>query len=285
MKPFVVECLWIWKVKSPLLIFMYWTFRKTKALFTRALSLMTEYRAEVIIWMLASSLPLIMMMIWMGIAEDGPVGGYSVSDFAIYFLSVFLVRQMTTVWVVWELEREIRLGEMSPKLLRPLDPFWQHALDNLAEKVVRLPIVLIPVVLGLWFTGVRPQFALLSLGLFVISIILAWLLRFNRQYSFGLLAFWTDQVTGLEQVWFALYVAFSGAILPLDLLPETLQRIIMFTPFPYKVDFPVQLLLGKLTNAEILLGFAIQGFWVIAFIVLRMVLWKRGLKRYGATGA
>ncbi len=246
---------------------------------------MTAYRAEVIIWILGSSLPLIMMMIWMGLAKNSHVGGYSASDFAIYFLSVFFVRQMTTVWVVWELEREIRLGEMSPKLLRPLDPFYQHALDNLAEKTVRFPIVLIPVVLGLWFTGARLQLTLVSFTLFVIAVLCAWLLRFNRQYSFGLLAFWTDQVTGLEQLWFALYIAFSGAILPLDLLPETLQRIVMFTPFPYKLDFPVQLLLGKLSNAEILRGFAIQGFWVVTFILLRIVMWKRGLKRYGATGA
>jgi ABC-2 type transport system permease protein len=152
---------------------MYWTFRKTKALFIRAFSLMTEYRAEVIIWMLASSLPLIMMMIWMGLAEDGPIGGYSAFDFAIYFLSVFFVRQMTTVWVLWEVEREIRLGEMSPKLLRPLDPFWQHALDNLAEKTVRFPIVLIPVALGLWFTGARLEFKFVGFGFFLVALMLA----------------------------------------------------------------------------------------------------------------
>jgi ABC-2 type transport system permease protein len=264
---------------------MYWPLRKAKALFTRALSLMTEYRAEVIIWILGSSLPLIMMMIWMGLAKDGPVGGYSASDFAIYFLSVFFVRQITIVWVIWELEREIRLGELSPKLLRPLDPYWQHVMDNLAEKVIRLPIIFIPIALGLWLTGARPQLHLLNLTLFVVAIILAWLLRFNRQYSLGLLTFWTDQVTGLEQVWFALYIALSGAILPLDLLPAGLQLIIMFTPFPYKIDFPVQLILGKLSSEEILRGFTIQLFWVITFIVLRNVLWKRGLKRYGATGA
>jgi ABC-2 type transport system permease protein len=264
---------------------MYWPLRKAQALFVRTLSIMTAYRAEVIIWILASSLPLIMMMIWMGLAKDSPIGGYSASDFAIYFLSVFFVRQMTIVWVIWELEREIRLGELSPKLLRPIDPFWQHVIDNLAEKVVRLPIVLIPVGLGLWFTGARLEFQLFNFGLFLLALLLAWLLRFNRQYSLGLLTFWTDQVTGLEQVWFALYIAFSGAILPLDLLPETLQRIIMLTPFPYKIDFPVQLILGKLSSAEMLRGFAIQLFWVITFVLLRIILWKRGLKRYGATGA
>jgi ABC-2 type transport system permease protein len=264
---------------------MYWTLRKAKALFTRALSVMTEYRAEVIIWILASSLPLIMMMIWMGLAKEGPIGSYSASDFAVYFLSVFFVRQITMVWVAWELEREIRLGELSPKLLRPLDPYWQHVMDNLAEKVIRLPIIFIPIGLGLWLTDARLEFHLLNVTLFLFAVILAWLLRFNRQYCLGLLSFWTDQVIGLEQVWFALYIALSGAILPLDLLPEGLQRIIMFTPFPYKVDFPVQLFLGKLTPEELLRGFGIQLFWVITFVLLRLVLWKRGLKRYGATGA
>jgi ABC-2 type transport system permease protein len=264
---------------------MYWTLRKAKALFTRALSLMTEYRAEVIIWMLGSSLPLIMMMIWMGLAESGPVGGYSSADFVIYFLSVFFVRQLTTVWVIWELEREIRLGELSPKLLRPIDPFWQHVADNLAEKVVRLPIAFIPVVLGLWFTGTKLQLQPFNFALFLLAVVFAWLLRFNRQYSMGTLAFWTNQVTGIEQVWFALYIAFSGAILPLDLLPETLRRVIMFTPFPYKIDFPVQLLLGNLSTQDILRGFVVQLFWVMTFVLLRIMLWRRGVKRYGATGA
>jgi ABC-2 type transport system permease protein len=56
---------------------------------------------------------------------------------------------------VWELDREIRLGELSPKLLRPIDPLWGHVADNLAEKVVRLPLVLMPVAIGfgLWWAG------------------------------------------------------------------------------------------------------------------------------------
>jgi ABC-2 type transport system permease protein len=262
-----------------------WTLRKARALFIKAFAVMTEYRAEVIIWMLAASLPLIMMLIWMGLAEDGPVGSYSAQDFAVYFLAVFFVRQLTVVWVIWELEREIRLGELSPKLLRPLDPYWQHLMDNLAEKAVRLPIVFIPVVLGLWLTGASITFRASSLLFFIAAVVFALMIRFNRQYSFGLLTFWTDQVTGLEQVWFALYIALSGAVIPLDLLPEGLQGIIMFTPFPYKIAFPVQLLLGRLSSEEIMRGFAIQLFWVVVFILLRLFLWRRGLQRYGATGA
>src|SRR3546814_8570367 len=65
----------------------------------------------------------------------GPMGGYSATDFAAYFLIVFLVRQMTAAWVYEELDREIRHGEMSPRLLRPFDPYWQIGRASCRERV------------------------------------------------------------------------------------------------------------------------------------------------------
>lgn len=259
--------------------------RKLRALFARSFALMTEYRAEIIIWMLSGSLPLIMMFIWIGLAEDGPVGGYGAADFAAYFLTVFFVRQMTVVWVMWELDRQIRLGELSPKLLRPLDPFWEHAVENLAEKALRVPILLPPLALGFWLTGARLAPSPGAVAAFALALALAWTIRFNQQYGFALLAFWFDSVVGLEQVWFALYFGLSGALAPLSLYPEAIQRVLVYTPFPYLVDFPVQVLLGKVAGAELARGLALQAVWAAAFIALRLLLWRRGLERYGAVGA
>lgn len=258
---------------------------KLRALFARSLALMTEYRAEVVIWMLSGSLPLIMMLIWIGLAEQGPVGGYGAADFAAYFLTVFFVRQMTVVWVIWELDRQIRLGELSPKLLRPLDPFWEHVVDNLAEKVLRVPLLLPPLALGFWLTGARLAPSLLAVAVFALALALAWTIRFNQQYGFGLLTFWFDSVVGLEQVWFALYFGLSGALAPLSLYPEVIQHLLVYTPFPYLVDFPVQVLLGKVAGTELVRGLMIQFGWAAAFAALRLVLWRQGLKRYGAVGA
>ncbi len=258
---------------------------KLRALFVKSFALMTEYRAEILIWMLAGSLPLIMMFIWMGLAEDGPVGGYTAADFAAYFLTVFFVRQMSVVWVMWELDRQIRLGELSPKLLRPLDPYWEHVVDNLAEKVLRIPILLPPLALGFWLAGTRLTPSLVAVFAFLLSLSLAWAIRFNQQYSFGLLTFWFDSVLGLEQVWFALYFGLSGALAPLSLYPEAIQRVLVYTPFPYLVDFPVQVLLGNVTGAALVQGLLIQVLWAAFFIALRLLLWRRGLERYGAVGA
>jgi ABC-2 type transport system permease protein len=259
--------------------------RKARALFVHAFAHHTEYRAEIAIWMLSGSLPLVMMAMWIGLAADGPVGGYAAADFAAYFLVVFLVRQLTAVWVVWELDREIRLGELSPKLLRPLDPLWGYVADNLAEKVVRLPLVLVPVAAGLWWAGARLPLSLESVGGFLLLVVGAWIIRFFQEYATGLLTFWTDQTAGLERVWTSVSLVLSGALAPLDLFPEAVRSVLMYTPFPYLADAPVRALLGRLSGTELAVAVAVQAAWAVAFVIGARLLWRFGLRRYGAVGA
>ena len=52
-------------------------------------SLMTEYRAEVCLWVLAGIMPFIMMGVWMQASRDGSFGLNAV-DFARYFLVTFI---------------------------------------------------------------------------------------------------------------------------------------------------------------------------------------------------
>ena len=262
-----------------------WRWRKGRALFTHAFANMSEYRAEIIIWMISGSLPLVMMAMWIGLAADGPIGGYGAADFAAYFLVVFLVRQLTVVWVIWELDHEIRLGGLSPKLLRPIDPLWGHVIDNLAEKAVRLPLILVPVAAGLWWAGAQLPLTPASLGGFVLLAMGAWVIKFFQQYATGLLTFWTDQTVGLERVWFSVSMVLSGALAPLDLFPEQVRAVLPFTPFPYLVDAPVQALLGRLAGPDLLQAFAVQAAWGAAFVLGSRWLWRHGLKRYGAVGA
>ena len=44
---------------------------------------------------MSSLAPLIMMMIWLQLAEGGSIGGYDATTFAQYFLFMFLARQST----------------------------------------------------------------------------------------------------------------------------------------------------------------------------------------------
>jgi ABC-2 type transport system permease protein len=110
---------------------------------------MVEYRAELMFWVLSGTFPLIFMGLWAKAAEGGQFA-LDPATFIRYFLAVFLVRQLTVVWVVWEFEREVNEGRLSPFLLQPIDPVWRHFFSHVSERFARLPFIAVLVGLFLW---------------------------------------------------------------------------------------------------------------------------------------
>lgn len=247
---------------------------------------LVAYRAEMVIWILSATLPLIMLVLWNSVAADGPVAGLDQDGVARYFASTLIVRQLTGAWIVWELNFEIRSGALSQKLLRPVHPLFFSATSTLGAVPFRA-LILAPLILvvvwwrpGLWVT---PSIA--SFGLFVLSLSLAWLLAFFVQSFFGLLAFWFDRSLGLWGVWFALWTVMSGYIAPLGFYPESLQTLLAYSPFSAMLSTPVQLLGGFLEPAAALPLVASQLAWVVVFGGLVASTWGAGVRRYGAFGA
>lgn len=244
---------------------------------------MVEYRAELILWVLAGSLPIILMGIWTEAAQGGKFGLTPV-DFARYFLAVFLVRQFTVVWVIWEFEREVVEGKLSPRLLQPLDPIWHHIASHVSERAARLPFALFLIML---FFILYPQAfwvpSLTNLLLFALASLLAFALRFVIQYTFAMFAFWTERASAIENFWFLFYLFLSGLIAPLDVFPEPVRSLVLLTPFPYLIDFPASLLVGL--PVDVARGFWSMIGWILVFLGANRLLWRAGLKRYSAMGA
>src|SRR5215471_7632850 len=79
------------------------------------------YRAEFLVWVLTTTLPLIMLALWSAVVRGGvPVGRFGAAEFTAYYLSALIVRVLTGSWVVWTLNTEIRQGVLSLRLLRPI---------------------------------------------------------------------------------------------------------------------------------------------------------------------
>lgn len=267
---------------------MHHLFRKTRVLLSVWFGHMSAYRAEIVIWILTGSVPLIMLAVWIGKAQTsgGTVQGYSPQDFAAYFLAAWLSQQMIVAWVSWEMDQHIRLGTLSSKLLRPLNVFWEMVAAHVAERMVRLPVILLIIGIGLLLVpGTRltpdPAHALV----YLVSIQIAWAIRFQLSYSVGLLTFWVDRATAIEELYFVISAFLTGAFAPLDLYPPTVRAIIDWTPFPYLIYYPVQILTGTLSWPEIWRVMGVQIIWAAIFYAIRTVLWRRGIRRYGAVGA
>ncbi len=244
---------------------------------------MVEYRAELLFWMLSGSLPIIMMGVWVQASENGQFG-LSPIDFIRYFVAVFIVRQSTVVWVIWEFEREVLEGTLSPKLLQPLDPGWHYFVSHVAERFARLPFIVALLALFFWlYPNARWTPSWSDIGLCLIATSLSLILRFLMQYTLSMFAFWIERAAAIEQLWFLFYLFLSGMIAPINVFPDAVRNVIVWTPFPYMIHFPASVLIGSPVN--LVQGFLMLIGWSGLFLVMNRWLWRKGLQKYSGMGA
>jgi ABC-2 type transport system permease protein len=147
--------------------------RRFIAEFGASWNLIIEYRVMVVIWMsdhrvyLSSCSPHGYRLL-----KKGPVGSYDRHDvYFVYYLAALVVRNMTGMWFIWEMDSEMRLGSLSFRLLKPMDPIVHYFAYACSSKPFRV-FILGPasVVALLVFPGLNWSVDPLSLLLFVTSL-------------------------------------------------------------------------------------------------------------------
>lgn len=243
------------------------------------------YRAETLIWVLTTSMPLIMLPLWHAVAEEAPVQGFGQARFTAYFLAAFVVRQLVGAWAAWTINYEVRTGALSQRLLRPVHPILVYATETLASIPIRCLVAVPVAVLALVLTGgehVAREGALWAIVPF--ALIGAWAITFFAHVAIGALSLWMHQSIKLMDVWTAGFFVLSGYLVPVALFPEPLRGLPPWLPFPYQLGYPVELLTGALSVEEALRGLGAQWAWVAILGVVAVWIWRRGLARYGAYG-
>jgi ABC-2 type transport system permease protein len=243
------------------------------------------YRAELLVWVLSTTMPLIMLALWSAVAREAPVGRFAQSDFVAYFLATFIVRQLTGAWVAWEMNYEVRQGTLAMRLLRPLHPFLTYATENLAALPMRM-IVAIPVAaIGLAWVGSGKITKDPVLWLIWCAAMLGgWLITFLANLVIGCLALFIDSSEKFMGIWLAFFFVFSGYLVPIELFPRGVKLLAEWLPFQYQIGFPVQLMTSALGRGDALQMLARQWGWVALLVGLTSLLWRGGLRRFAAYG-
>lgn len=247
------------------------------------------YRTEMVVWVLSTTMPLVMMLLWTSIADVAPVQGqlgasWSSATFISYFLCVFIVRQLVAAWAAWEINFEVRQGTLALRLLRPLNPIIAFATSNLAYLPLR-GLVTLPVAIFLvathrdalshdWRAWVLLPFTIFG----------AWLINFLVNVCVGALSFTLDSSLRVMDLWFAFFFVFSGYLVPLDFFPPWLRDIAAWLPFRYILALPVELMTGRLAFDDALRLVGAQVAYVTGLGALATLLWTRGVQRFQAFG-
>lgn len=243
------------------------------------------YRAEMIVWLLSTTMPLVMLALMTAVARDAPVGRFGSADFTAYYLAALVVRLMTGAWVIWEVNFEIRQGTLAYRLLRPIHPLVAYAAENVGAMPLRL-VAVVPIALGALLAtgGERLTRDPLLVAAFPLSVVGAWLISFLAMAVIGSLAFWVEASGAIFELWLGLFGVFSGYLVPLELFPRWLEVGARVLPFRYMLAFPVEMIIGMTSRGAALRELAIQWAFVVVLAAVARLAWRAGLRRFAAFG-
>jgi ABC-2 type transport system permease protein len=246
-----------------------------------------EYRAQVVLWVISGIFPLVMMAVWLAVVnEAGPISGWGRVDFISYYVGAAVVHQFTGSWVLWDWDDDIRLGSLSFKLLKPLDPVHHFLTDMLGFKLFVLAVLVPLAGIIAWLSpdityAITPARALLAALACLSGLAVATLMA----TAFAMISFWSTQSSNVFSLVYGVGQFMSGWIVPLALFPPGLRQIAYWLPYRSTLSFPLEILLGRATPPEIAFGFAVTALWITIFLVIYRLLWRLGLRRYEAVGA
>jgi ABC-2 type transport system permease protein len=246
-----------------------------------------QYRTANYFWMLGMiAEPVIYLVVWTTIAEQqgGSVQGLTVGYFAAYYIVWTLVRNMNIVFGAPFWEYRIREGELNRDLLRPVLPLHYDIAFFAGWKVVVIALW-IPLAIGLSIVfdpvlDPRP----LEIAVFAVAIWGAYLLRTMFQEALGMLCFWTTRGAAIFDLWMTAELLLSGRLVPMPLMPDWVQDIARFLPFQWAFFFPIESLVGDLSNEELMRGLGAQLLWILVGLAIFRVAWKHAIRRYSAVG-
>ena len=246
------------------------------------------YRVETVIWLVGMILPpVVLLSVWQSAASraGGVIAGFNGGDIAAYFIVVMLVNHATQAWAVFLWESYVREGYLAYVLLRPHPVFMQDLAENVAFKLVTMPIMLLTGV-ALWISfHAHLQVNPLALLTAIPAVLLAFALRYTIDWIVATTAaLYSTKVDAVNAVFFFIVLIFSGQVAPLQMLPGALRMVANFLPFRWMIDFPVQALMGRLTTEAILAGLGVQVLWVMVHAGLIAITWRGGIRRFTAVG-
>ena len=261
------------------------TARALPTLFKVSFAEAVAYRAEFLVWMFSTTMPLIMLALLSAVARDAPVGRFGQKEFVAYFLATFIVRQLTGSWAAWEMNYEIRQGTLAQRLLRPIHPMLTFAVQNLAAQPLRLVVALPMAAVWLGSVGAGQLSRDPALWMaWVAAMLGSWLITFLSNFAIGSLAFFMESSVKIMEVWLTLFFVFSGYLIPVELFPASIRILGDWLPFRYQIGLPVELLTSAHDRSAALSLLGRQWAWVVVLLFGASWLWRRGLRRFAAYG-
>lgn len=247
-----------------------------------------EYKARSLVWFGIILLDVfVYILYWRGVLISGSSNTFwSFSEAVSYYLLLLVAGNLLQVHIEEEVAFEdIQYGRLSQYLLRPFSYIRFKFFQELPWRLIQGGFGLITLMfVGVFISRLQVVSDIYSVFLVFAIAVSAYMLCFIYKMIVGIIAFWTIDYTGLQNIQIILYMLLSGLMIPLHLLPEGIRGFALIQPIAYTLYYPVRAVQGVFTYSQLWQVLATQWFWIFLLYVLYRVIWRRGLRVFTAVG-
>jgi ABC-2 type transport system permease protein len=265
-----------------------------------------EYRANFFVSLLGAVSPVVIQVaLWTCLYAPVPSGtshaeassggdtlfGFTYAQMLGYVVISNIVSRLVRTSFEYDLNSDIRNGGLDRFLVKPIDYLGfrmaQFMGGKSAEAVfmgffLAASVAVLSAATGFGPGGAAGVAAVLG---FAAALVLAFVLNFLVFWCVGLLGFWLTEIGFLFEAVRIVIITASGGIFPLSVFGPGGEAVLRALPFRFTIQFPTEVLCGRVAGAGLAQGLCLAALWVAALYCLSRALWAIGLRRFVAVGS
>ncbi len=233
----------------------------------------------------------IMFFVWKAVfssTDSQTFMGFSMEDMVVYLFITFLTGYLTYSDGTYAIATEIRDGSIAMRMIKPCSFDMCFLFQELGNKIFNVMVIFVPIVTGVeayrWVITGACQFSVVNFLLYIVSLVLAYLISFYFNVSYGFMAFYLKNLWGADILKECIVNFLSGATIPLAFMPAALSTVLNLLPFSSLSYTPVMIYMGMYSPTQIVYRMLFQVFWLCMMILLSKAVWNHAVKRLCSQG-
>lgn len=227
----------------------------------------------------------ILVYFWRAIYNDvETISGLGLNQTLTYILLAFIFMPLTANDLVWEFGSNLREGTIAHHLLRPINFQGMNYAQSLGILVTRMLLQLPMVVAAILLFGLRFPTDPATWLAFLVSALLGFTVMFFFNWFLACFTFYTTEIWGLGVLIEGMNFFLSGALVPLVMMPEWVQSIVLSIPFAQALAVPVGLLTGITPLSETPRVWLTQILWILGMWLISTLFFRVAVRKVTVQG-
>ena len=231
--------------------------RKYFKIFTCGVQDASAYRGNLIVGVLSNFIiTAVMFYIWKVIYETNvTIDNYNWEDMKIYLFISFICNSTLSWSAETKISKKIITGELTSDLIKPMGfmsmTFFETAGAGVPVSMISILIMSIVAI----FMKIQMPTNPIVYFMFIISLVFSFVINF-----------------------------FSGALIPLTMMPGVLQKIAYALPFQGIVYIPSSIFMESTVGRDAMYLILSQIVWCIVLYIAQVILWRCAIKKVVING-